>query len=231
MVKWIWDNVGVDVDPTQYDCKRGSSTVHALDELYHHWSKSTDDCRLKQYVRILLLDFSKAFDHIDHTILITKLRTIYHLPEFIVAWITAFLTDRHHHVKIGQQVSDWLHIQGGVHQGTLLGMVPFTLMVGDIPCTCPMVKYVDNMTQYEFCRCDSLGKMQEVTDNIRQWSHDNKMSANPIKTKDMIVNFSQEHLNIPNLIIDGAFTSKQLGVYISDNLTWNVHMNEIQQKG
>ncbi len=74
--------------------------------------------------------------------------------------------------------------------------------------------------------------MQEVADNTSQWSHDNKMSANSIKTKDMIVNFSQEHLNIPNLIIDGAVvervsTSKLLGVYISDDLTWGVHIKEI----
>ncbi len=58
--------------------------------------------------------------------------------------------------------------------------------------------------------------MQEVANNTSQWSHDNKMSANPIKTKDMIVNFSQEHLNIPNLIIDGGVikrvsTSQLLG--------------------
>ncbi len=120
-VKWIWDNVGVDVDPTHYGCKRGTSTVHALVELYHLWSKAKYECRLKQYVRILLLVFSKAFNHIDHTILITKLRTIYHLPKSIGAWITAFLTDRHQHVKIEQQVSDWLHIQEGFTQGTLLG--------------------------------------------------------------------------------------------------------------
>ncbi len=61
------------------------------------------------------------------------------------------------------------------------------------------------------------------------------MSANPIKTKDMIVNFSQEHLNIPNLIIDGAViqrvsTSKLLGVYISDDLTWDVHIKEIHKR-
>ncbi len=75
--------------------------MHALVELYHQWSKETDDCSLKQYVRILRLDSSKVFDHIDHTILITKLRTIYHLPEFMLTWITAFLTDRHQYVKIG----------------------------------------------------------------------------------------------------------------------------------
>ncbi len=77
--------------------------------------------------------------------------------------------------------------------------------------------------------------MQEVTDNASKWWHDNKMSANSIKTKDMIVNFSQEHLNIPNLIIDGAMikyisTSKLLGVYISDDLTWGVHFKEIHKR-
>ncbi len=87
-----------------------------------------------------------------------------------------------------------------------------------------MVKYVDDTTEHEVCYHDSPEKMQEVADNTSQWSHDNKISVNPIKTKDMIVNFSQEHLNIPNLIIDGAViehvsTSKLLRVYISDDLT------------
>ncbi len=211
------------------------STVHVLVELYHHWSKATYDCRLKQYIRILLLDFSNAFEHIDHIILITKLRTIYHLPEFIVAWIAAFLTDRHQHVKIRQQVSDWAHIQVGVPQGTLLGVVPFTLMVDDMPCTCPMVKYVADTTENEVCHRDSPGKMQEVADNTSQWSYDSKMSANSIKTKDMIVNFRQKHLNIPNLIIDGAViehvsTSKLLEVYISDDITRCVHIKEIHKR-
>ncbi len=104
-----------------------------------------------------------------------------------------------------------------------------------MPCTCPMVKYVDATTEHEACHHDSAGKMQEVADNISQWSHDNKMSANLMKTKDMIVKFSQEHLNIPNLIIDGAViehasTSKLLGVYISDYLTWSVNIKEIHKR-
>ncbi len=98
-----------------------------------------------------------------------------------------------------------------------------------------MVKYVDDITEHEVCHLDSPWKMQEVADNTSQWSHDNKMSANHVKNKDMIVNFSQEHLNIPNLVIDGAViecvsTSKLLGVYISDDLTWDVHIKAIHKK-
>ncbi len=64
----------------------------------------------------------------------------------------------------------------------------------------------------------------------------NKMSANSIMSKDMIVNFSQEHFYIPNLIIiDGAViehvsTSKLLGVDISDDLTWDVLIKEIDKR-
>ncbi len=61
--------------------------------------------------------------------------------------------------SIGKQVSDYLHIQGGVPPITLFGVVFFTLMVDDMPCTCPMVKYVDNSTQYEVCHCDSPWEM------------------------------------------------------------------------
>ncbi len=107
-------------------------------------------------------------------------------------------------------------------------------MVGDMPCTCPMVKYVNDSTEHEVCHCGSPRKIQDVAGNTSKWSHDNTMSANPIKTKDMIVNFSQEHLNIPNLIIDGAViervsTSKLLGAHISDDLTWDVHIKEIHK--
>ncbi len=104
-----------------------------------------------------------------------------------------------------------------------------------MPCTCHMVKYVDDTTEHEVCHRDSPKKMQELVDNTSQWSHDHKMSANTINTKDMIVNFSLEHLNTPNIIIDGSViehvsTSKLLGVYILDDLTWGVHIKEIKKE-
>ena len=65
-----------------------------------------------------------------------------------------------------------------------------------------MVKYVDDTTEYEVCHHDSPGQMQDVVNNTSQWSQDNKMAANPTKTKEMIINFSRDPPNIPNLIIE-----------------------------
>ena len=75
-------------------------------------------------VRMLLLDFSKAFDTADHRILLDKLSKL-GLPNFIIEWITAFLCDRKHSVKIGQVKSEWAGMNAGVPQGTLLGSVGF----------------------------------------------------------------------------------------------------------
>ncbi len=157
-----------------------------------------DDCRLKQYVRSLLLDFSKAFNHIDHIILITKLHTIYHLSEFIVTRIAVFLTDKHQHVWIRQHKPNWLAHWGRSPQDTLLGVVHFTLMIGDMPWTCHMVRYVHDTMEHAIhvYHHNSTGKMQEVTNNTRQWSRDNNMATHYTKTKDMIISFSQEHINI-----------------------------------
>ncbi len=66
-----------------------------------------------------------------------------------------------------------------------------------------MVNYVDDTTEHDVCQCNSSGKMQQVANNTSQWSHDNKMTVKYTKTKDIVINFSQEHLNIPNLILKG----------------------------
>ncbi len=72
--------------------------------------------------------------------------------------------------------------------------------------------------------------MQQVAGNTSQWSHDNKMSANTIKTEDMIVNFSQEHLNIPNLIIDVAVIERVSTSKLLYDLTWDVHIKDIHKR-
>ena len=104
------------LDPHQFGSLKGSSTTHALVELVHQWQQALDTPG--KMVRVLMLDFSKAFDRVDHTILLDKLANL-GLPNFIVKWMTSFLCRRQQRVKIGQYVSDWSTINAGVPQGTL----------------------------------------------------------------------------------------------------------------
>ena len=103
------------------NCHRGmvgGSTTDALVEMIHRWSEATD--KLDHYVRVALLDFSKAFDLINHNTLLAKLK-LYDLPPHILRWIATFLLDRTQQVKIGNDFSSPGSSKGGVPQETLLG--------------------------------------------------------------------------------------------------------------
>ena len=104
------------IDSKQFGGIAGTSTTDALVEMTHRWYEATD--LLNTYVRVVMLDFSKAFDLINHHILLEKL-TNSGLPRHIVRWIGAFLLDRSQKVMIGSNCSRSGSPNGGVPQGTL----------------------------------------------------------------------------------------------------------------
>ena len=122
----------------------------------HRWYEATD--KLNTYVRVVLLDFSKAFDLINHHILLEKLQTN-GIPACIVRWIAAFLLDRLLRVKIGTDCSFSGSPSGGVPQGTFSGPKCFLLYVNDLETHVSLCKYVDDSTLFEICSgeddCDS----------------------------------------------------------------------------
>ena len=115
---WVDDIVGDRIDDNQFGGVGGTSITDALVEMTHKWYEATDV--LNNYVRVVLLDFSKAFDLINHHILVDKLITN-GVPAHIVRWLAAFLLDRQQQVKIGNIYSRTGSPNGGVPQGTLSG--------------------------------------------------------------------------------------------------------------
>ena len=115
---WVDDIVGERIDDNQFGGAGGTSTTDALVEMTHKWYEATDV--LNDYVRVVLLDFSKAFDLINHHILVDTLITN-GVPAHIVRWLAAFLLDRQQQVKIGNIYSRTGSPNGGVPQGTLSG--------------------------------------------------------------------------------------------------------------
>ena len=97
----------------QYRSVKGSSTVHALVELIHLWQQSLDEPG--KVLRVLLVDYSKAFDRVDHGILLRKLASM-GIPDLLTRWVTSFLCGRCQCTILGDIVSEWTTINAGVPQ-------------------------------------------------------------------------------------------------------------------
>ena len=231
--KWILDAILPQMDEHQYGSVAHRSTVTALSRLVHEWYTGME--RMGVCLRILFLDFQKAFDLVDHNIAIRKLSNM-GVPSTVITWIRSFLTKRTQRVKIGNIYSEPAEIKAGVPQGTLLGPVTFLAHINNLQPSCNTIKYVDDTTVWEISNTTgSDSKIQTAADDVMNWCEENNMRLNVDKTKELLIYYGKTPLDIPNITIGGKVIEKVtsfklLGVIFNDNLTWNDHISMLCTK-
>ena len=227
-----WMKESVTHCESQFGAIKGSSTTLALIKLIHQVLQGLEG--KQTYARILLVDFSKAFDHIDHRILLEKLKAN-GMPPLLTAWQQNFLTGRTQRVKLGKTTSQWLGITGGVPQGTLSGPEDFLNMLDDLKTSVDDVKYMDDATLVEICSDGEESQLQSAASEIEQWASSNNMKLNSKKTKELLIHFGNNPPKVPPIIvneepIERVSSTKLLGCIINDKLSWENHISDTVNK-
>ena len=222
------------IDPNQYGTIPQSSTTSALLSMMHNWTSGLDGTG--STIRVILFDYQKAFDLIDHRILVNKLLQI-DLPRSIINWIIDFLSDRFQRVKLSQGCySEWGRVPSGVPQGTKLGPWLFLIMINDLSLTdTDLWKYVDDTTASETVNKSQQSRAQAIADEMLQWSQNNKMRLNEAKCKELRISFSKVPRDFNPILINDKCVEvvescKLLGMTINNKLSWNLHIDEVVKK-
>ena len=227
---WTLQQIREKLDKKQYGCLKGRSTTHELVDILHHWHQALDK---HQSVRAVFIDYAKAFDHVDHSTVIAKLRVL-GVSDIILRWICSFLKDRQQRVKLSKTLSDWITLTGAMPQGSFLGPLIFIVLIDDLAAPCLIHKFVDDTTLSEVLNKNQNSLMPDYFQEILDWSSSNLMNINFNKTKEMILgslkNDPPAALEASSNIIERVHTYKLLGVTLNDKLKWDNHVHSICSK-
>ena len=169
--------------------------------MIHEWAEATDGT--SAVVRVVILDYTKVFDSIDHSTLFQKIRHL-DIPYKIKCWVRDFLTDRYQRVKISNYCySEWGHVPLGMPQGTKLGPWLFLLMINNLKVRdSPIWKFVDDITASETVPKANASHIQQDVEGIETWSNSNKLELNPVKCKEFIIDFKQRKQQFDPILIN-----------------------------
>lgn len=211
------------------------SCITALTDVAEDLRKEIDDGCVAYLV---LLDHSKAFDTVDHTILIQKLEKMMNFSSTSIRLIDSYLKDRVQCVETSPStISNFLPVVRGVPQGSILGPLLFSIYANDLPeqlLHCNIRMYADDVQLYI---SNKKGNLDECTARLNQdlqrvarWADINGLSLNPTKSKCIVIRKrTQKIIDYPNIFIKNqrieiVDRAKNLGVIFNNTLTWSDHV-------
>ncbi len=219
----------------QFGFRPNYSCEMALIQAYNHIVSNLD---LKKHTIGIFLDLSKAFDTIDHNILMSKLHH-FGIRGVAFEWFRNYLSHRTQYVNFNGHDSSKLDVSCGVPQGSILGPLLFIIYINDLIYLSNysnMLLYADD-TNILFSHSDLDQLVDHVNSelcNISSWFKANKLSLNIDKSNYIIFknrfgnrNYEDLDISIDDNRISRVFYTKFLGVIVDDCLTWNKHTAHI----
>lgn len=225
------------LDNSQFGFRSNKSTTHAILNFMNYLHNNLDNGNL---VFSIFLDFRKAFDSVNHEILLSKLHT-YGIRGNSLDWFRSYLTNRKQYVCINNVNSSLKLVEYGVPQGSILGPLLFLIFINDITKCSKLFKYIlyaDDSTLSTGVNESELEKhvslINDELNNLYTWLNSNKIAINKKKTKFMIFtckkSFMISHIQIGNDLIEEADNIKFLGIHLDNHLNFKHHISETSKK-
>ena len=214
------------------------STVTALLEATDSWAFNIDCGNVNA---VVFLDLKKAFDAVDHKVLLAKL-SLYGIQEPAYDLFKSYLNNRTQKCVIYGSLSKACSLGCGVPQGTIRGPLLFLIHINDLPnclsfCQPRMYAYDTHLTYASADLHSMQSSLNRDLSNIHNWLLCNKLTLNSTKTEFMLIGSRQKlstlseslELSIDNVPIKVS-TSKSLGILIDDNMAWHSHIDKLSKK-
>ena len=186
-----------------------------------------------QQTDLILLDFSKAFDKVNHMKLLYKLHQ-HGNQDSTLQWVKSFLIGRLQSVLVNGDNSDEVPVTSGVPQGSVLGPLLFLLYINDLPenIVSQVRLFADDTAVYITVNNPTeQNTLQEDLDRLQKWEHSWDMEFNPSKCTVMNITRSKRPYKstytLHGHILETVSDAKYLGVSITSDLSWNKHINQV----
>ena len=200
--------------------------IQLVDELSVNLTKG-------QQTDLVLLDFSKAFDKVNHLKLLHKLES-HGVNHSVVLWIKNFLIGRTQKVVLEGECSSEVPVTSGVPQGSVLGPLLFLLYINDLPdtITSQVRLFADDTAVYlAIDNMEDCSTLQKDLDKLAKWEETWDMEFNPSKCVVLSITRNKKKIafdyKLHGQILECVDNAKYLGITLSKDLSWNKHIDNI----
>ena len=211
----------------------GTAIFDVLHKIFENWNN-------KAYSSCIFIDYSKAFDTIDHNILLQKLK-IYGLDVKSQQFFKSYLENRHQRININNISSNYSRLRCGVPQGSILGPLLFIIYTNDIFLEIDrneeLYMYADdtlllNNGDSEF---SAVQNSQYCLNKVVEWCKLNRLTLNEEKTKHLCITHRKQasstlHVDVERKALGNVDTYDYLGFCIDKKLSMSAHIDKLVKK-
>ena len=223
------------ISDKRFDFRQNSSMLHAISNIYEKLIKNSD---AGMYNCCIFLDLNKAFDTVNHDVLLHKIKNFYGFRGLALKLIQSYLSNRKQYTMMESCKSDLTKIECGVPQGSSLGPLLFLLYINNLPLASQFDTILFANDTFSAMSGNNLFKLRNrVITKLRKidfWMKKNKLQLNYSKTHYLLLDkqlnrscSTNFNISLNSINIKRIKSIKYLEIYIDENLNWSCHIQHL----